>query len=360
MEKKKQQSQDYPARVINKNFTLISAGTINYQNKEFHNSNYIYPVGFKSKRRYRSYKNKNTDTWYTNEIKQTTNDEFGNIEFVVTAEDDAQNPWTGNNPSIPWHRITEKIGTKTAVAGPEKFGFTEKIVREMIENLPNASLCEDYKNKHFCSIARKSHTESTTITTTTTTDSSPPFKKQKIEEVITDTVQPPQFTHTLTDNNNPPEELDTSYRKPWQLEYTPEEIDKFTGLEMKMDKTTSLLERDIRMHKILSQTRHQLEDVMDGLAMCTETTEKEIHILSSNAEQLVEEGVSYWSTDSAVLERFSEYDIILHNKLNRYKILLASVKNCYSLDCKEEEQMRKATESSEKEISDLRFKVIDL
>ena len=114
-------------------FTILSLGQIEYENPLFHNERYIWPIGFKSVRTYRSFRNPDNTCEYTSEIVLVED----HPEFVVTANDALDEPSIGTSPTAAWSNILKKIneacGTKkndkkskrvhTTVSGPEYFGL---------------------------------------------------------------------------------------------------------------------------------------------------------------------------------------------------------------------------------------------
>jgi hypothetical protein len=127
--------------------TILDLGVIEYNRKEFHTERYIYPIGFKSQRQYASYINPPERTTYTCEILD--GGEKGPL-FKVLALDDPDTEYISTTSTACWITILKKvndIGKKRAtvsVSGPEYFGLSNPKVRQLIETLPNADLCENY------------------------------------------------------------------------------------------------------------------------------------------------------------------------------------------------------------------------
>lgn len=97
----------------------VTIGSIVYSRPNFHNSKYIWPVGFKSTRKYTSILNPSHKIKYINEILA----EDGGPVFKVTPEDDPEHPIVANSASGAWAYIVNKLNNgksdKTmTVSGP--------------------------------------------------------------------------------------------------------------------------------------------------------------------------------------------------------------------------------------------------
>ena len=108
---------------------IEALGVIEYEKPAFHNDRYIWPVGYRSVRSYRSFKNPDVYCEYTSEIV----DAGDHPEFVVTAEDAKDDPSIANSPTAAWSNILKKVSEKmeekngkrafNTVSGPEFFGL---------------------------------------------------------------------------------------------------------------------------------------------------------------------------------------------------------------------------------------------
>ena len=93
----------------------------NLNNDNFYSNNrrYYYAVGFRSQKWFPSYQ-KEGETIYTSEIRE----EGGLPQFVVTAEDDSDNPCVGNSPLNAWRVVNRRRETGTdGINGPKSFGL---------------------------------------------------------------------------------------------------------------------------------------------------------------------------------------------------------------------------------------------
>jgi hypothetical protein len=132
--------------------TIISLGTIDYARPDFHTERYIYPIGYKSQRQYKSYVDPNNKTSYTCEILDGGT---GPI-FKVTPADDPNTEFSSSTPTGCCTPMVKKVNqaqasgkrSTTSVSGPEFFGFSNPRVMQLIEMLPNADKCERYARKY--------------------------------------------------------------------------------------------------------------------------------------------------------------------------------------------------------------------
>ncbi|KAK8837464.1 choline dehydrogenase 6 [Tritrichomonas musculus] len=144
-----------PSRVSPK-IVLNSLGEIVYDRVNYHNENYIYPVGYQVEKEYYSIADPSKQTIY----RSTVLDGGESPIFKVECLDSTGSSFEGNNPSKPWRDIMNAIedtkrqlGLQTknvgSVSGPCAFGFPLRNVTNMIEELPNADKCINYKFKNY-------------------------------------------------------------------------------------------------------------------------------------------------------------------------------------------------------------------
>lgn len=123
---------------------VVSFGTVNSFINAFHSTRYIFPVGFRALRRFWSYRNPLKCVLY----ECTIHDVEGAPKFIVTAEDDAENAVSANDPSKAWEEVMQRFPADAARRGDscwreEMFGFTAWVVSAM-EGLMGASACAQY------------------------------------------------------------------------------------------------------------------------------------------------------------------------------------------------------------------------
>jgi len=126
--------------------TLVSLGEILWDNPNFHNARYIWPVGFESVRSYASMKYNDKMANYTCRIKN----QDGASRFEIIPDDDPENVVSAPTATGAWttvlkeaNRIRNKESTNSA-SGPDYFGFSHPVVIKLIQDLPNAKKCSKY------------------------------------------------------------------------------------------------------------------------------------------------------------------------------------------------------------------------
>ncbi|XP_049851444.1 uncharacterized protein LOC126326044 [Schistocerca gregaria] len=152
---------------------LLNLGQVVYDREKFHSKRYIFPVGYRSKRLYFSLVEPTRRCWYIQEILEGRpsggahsspgEDPSDDVSthylsqeplFRLTCEDLPSEPIEGSTPSGVWSEVLERIrpiregiaGRKllSTVSGPEQFGLSHRVIHQLIERLPNASLCVNY------------------------------------------------------------------------------------------------------------------------------------------------------------------------------------------------------------------------
>jgi hypothetical protein len=132
---------------------LVSAGKIDLRPK-FHNSAYLFPVGYKSKIEYISSKKPDVRCTHICEILADSKKGDAKPVFRITAMDRPSQPLEGKSATAPWKLVLNRINEgrakrgldpkKTAIAGPEYFGLNAPDVVARLESLPNAPKCVKY------------------------------------------------------------------------------------------------------------------------------------------------------------------------------------------------------------------------
>ena len=130
--------------------TIHDLGRIVADRPGWHTERYIWPLGFRSTRRYASMKHMGSKTLYTCEIC-----DGGDVpEFRIHPEDDPETVFTGPSATSVWTAVvrnltrikTELLGDaerKTVnISGPEYFGLANPTVSQLIQELPDADKCE--------------------------------------------------------------------------------------------------------------------------------------------------------------------------------------------------------------------------
>lgn len=121
--------------------------------KGWSNVNYILPLGFKTTKLYSKLDPENLEekcTW-TQEIKM---DESEKTPLFSLTTEDGSIVIEKKSATACWGEVLQRAKTireqkgeaakKTAISGPEFFGYSLHTVRLMIEQLPNAEKCDEY------------------------------------------------------------------------------------------------------------------------------------------------------------------------------------------------------------------------
>lgn len=139
--------------------TLLDLGQVDHTHDKFHNTRYIFPVGFKSRRMYASLVDPARRCGYTQEIRSTsTKTKQGHDSqepvFVLICEEAPEQVLSSSTPSGVWAMLLERVkahreekaGKKlsTNISGQEQFGLSNAVIKSLIEELPNATLCKKY------------------------------------------------------------------------------------------------------------------------------------------------------------------------------------------------------------------------
>jgi hypothetical protein len=125
---------------------LLNLGKINYEKKAFHTPRYIYPVGYKSEKKYLSFVTLEGEATYTCEIAEGAD---GPIFRVTT--NDSTDVFESNNPTGCCLAAMVKVNDlhkkrkNVSVSGPEFFQLAQKQIKSLIECLPGAELCAVYE-----------------------------------------------------------------------------------------------------------------------------------------------------------------------------------------------------------------------
>ena len=130
-----------------KGATILNLGKVVYDRPSFHSKNYIWPVGYKSSRKLPSI-DKSSD--YVSYISEIVDGGSAPI-FKVTPSDKPHLAQTHNTSSGVWCEILKMIKKKqtVSVSGPEMFGFSDPLVKMLIQELPDARKCTSYQWKDF-------------------------------------------------------------------------------------------------------------------------------------------------------------------------------------------------------------------
>ncbi|KAI9261382.1 F/Y-rich N-terminus-domain-containing protein [Phascolomyces articulosus] len=146
----KDDAGDYILPVQLGTIKLISLGQILTTPASYHNNRYIFPVGYKIERVYKSMVNPDNLVTYTCEIKQGQTAP----KFCITPGDQPGNCIEKDNPTAAWSTVMKEANresqrTHFAVSGPEYFGMSHPNVTKMIQESPGANECYMYQWRFF-------------------------------------------------------------------------------------------------------------------------------------------------------------------------------------------------------------------
>ncbi|KAJ2360418.1 hypothetical protein IW150_007509 [Coemansia sp. RSA 2607] len=124
---------------------ILSLGTVVSDRDAYHTSRYIWPVGFKSARKYPSMLDGMARCEYISEIL-----DGGDMPvFQVTAEDMPETPFRASSSSGVWKQVLDVLmanglGVKTHASGPQMYGLSNLAVTKAIQELEGADRCPKY------------------------------------------------------------------------------------------------------------------------------------------------------------------------------------------------------------------------
>ncbi|ORX49249.1 FYRC-domain-containing protein [Piromyces finnis] len=131
--------------------TLHNLGTVVYDRDSFHNERYIFPVGYTLTRRYFSMVKSDIYVNYKCVVKDGGNTPI----FEVTPEDAIDKKTSATSPTGAWISIVKAVNEmrnkdhSNSASGPDYFGFTSSTIAKLIQDLPNAKKCKNYKWQKF-------------------------------------------------------------------------------------------------------------------------------------------------------------------------------------------------------------------
>ncbi|KAI9481146.1 MAG: hypothetical protein EXX96DRAFT_502625 [Benjaminiella poitrasii] len=132
-------------------WTVLCLGTVVWDKAAFHNQRYIYPVGYRVKKWYRSMVDPHSDTQYTCEILDGGDEPI----FQLNADDNPNECWRGPTPTTVWTIAVRRafairnMGYGHNPVGPDFFGLRKNTIAKMIQDLPDADKCKNYIWQNF-------------------------------------------------------------------------------------------------------------------------------------------------------------------------------------------------------------------
>lgn len=135
--------------------TIESLGVIEYKRPGFHTERTLYPIGYRSLRRYLSLVHTDQQCNYICEVVDVGD---ATPKFRVTCVDDTSLSFLGESPSAAWGQVMvgmrdrapeSRRRQRVNVSGPEYFGFAHVIVQELLQELPHVDRCTAYVRRVF-------------------------------------------------------------------------------------------------------------------------------------------------------------------------------------------------------------------
>ena len=133
--------------------TLECLGAVQPPDKlGYHSAAYILPVGYRTARQYMRCDKPNGDrTRYVQEILEGDS----GPDFKLTADDGLDEPIVAKSATAAWAEVLRRVTAaraalgeepkKTAISGPEFFGYSLPHIRLLVEELPGVDQCEEYQ-----------------------------------------------------------------------------------------------------------------------------------------------------------------------------------------------------------------------
>ncbi|KAJ3343247.1 magnesium ion transporter [Gonapodya sp. JEL0774] len=126
-----------------------SLGRVEFERDSYHSRAYIFPIGYRTSKRYMSIHDPQAETNWI----QTIEDGGDAPRFVLTPEDKPDEIITGASCSAVWtqlirggtgYKIRGRDFLSNSVSGPEHFGLAIPTIKHLIQELPNARQCKYY------------------------------------------------------------------------------------------------------------------------------------------------------------------------------------------------------------------------
>jgi chromodomain-helicase-DNA-binding protein 6 len=133
--------------------TLECLGVVQPADKlGYHSAAYILPVGYRTTRQYMRCDDPNGErTRWVQEILEGDN----GPAFKLTADEGLDEPIVAKSATAAWAEVLKRVTAaraalgeepkKTAISGPEFFGYSLPHIRLLVEELPGVAECEEYQ-----------------------------------------------------------------------------------------------------------------------------------------------------------------------------------------------------------------------
>ena len=133
--------------VLSNGVTVTELGRVEYLQEGFHNKLFIWPVGFRSYVMTPSIADPSLQVKIWSEIHDAGS---GQPLFVVRSEEYPEGQYVGPSPTHAWEKAFRWLhGFTASRSGPKLYGLSEPLIVRMIQQLPNASNCCNYRWQYF-------------------------------------------------------------------------------------------------------------------------------------------------------------------------------------------------------------------
>ncbi|KAI7859849.1 F/Y-rich N-terminus-domain-containing protein [Circinella umbellata] len=128
---------------------VLELGKVVYDRTSFHSERYIWPVGYCAERTYMSMVDPENQTTYTCKVQDGGETPL----FTIRAADAPDDEMSARTPTGAWALVIKQANevrqrhSANAISGPEYYGFSNPLVIEMIEGLPDVDKCTNYRRR---------------------------------------------------------------------------------------------------------------------------------------------------------------------------------------------------------------------
>ncbi|KAI8140842.1 F/Y-rich N-terminus-domain-containing protein [Fennellomyces sp. T-0311] len=126
---------------------VLNLGTVVHDRPSFHSERYVWPVGYCVERTYMSMVDPDNQTTYTCQVQDGGETPL----FTIRAADAPDDEMSARTPTGAWALVIKKANevrhreSANAISGPEYYGFSNPLVIEMVEGLPDVEKCSNYR-----------------------------------------------------------------------------------------------------------------------------------------------------------------------------------------------------------------------
>ncbi|KAI9255798.1 F/Y-rich N-terminus-domain-containing protein [Phascolomyces articulosus] len=128
---------------------VLELGEVVHDRPSFHSERYVWPVGYCVERTYMSMVDPENQTTYTCQVQDGGETPL----FTIRAADAPEEEMSARTPTGAWALVIKRANevrhreSANAISGPEYYGFSNPLVIEMVEGLPNVDKCINYRRR---------------------------------------------------------------------------------------------------------------------------------------------------------------------------------------------------------------------